>query len=205
VPEHRLKDAQREACYGQDHCGSKFASGGIASSMQFPPSLGNVSPGAARRDKWDRRFLALAEQVASWSKDPKVQVGAVLADDRNRVVGIGYNGFPDKFPDYAAMLATKAKHLAMIHAELNAILNCPVPTHGLTLYCTHSPCGPCQPMIVQAGIKRLVCPWPDAAWQAKHPLGPVLHVIETRFVARHGALDQRVDEEKYDADATYGH
>lgn len=127
-----------------------------------------------RGERWDMRFLQLADTVAAWSKDPRHRVGAVLVDDRNRVVGIGYNGFPDSFKDDPAMLASDDKHEAMVHAEMNAILNCPVPTRGLTLYCTHSPCRPCQPMIVQSGIVRGVWWQPTEAWAAKHPLNSVL-------------------------------
>ena len=29
-------------------------------------------------EKWDRRFLELAEQIAGWSKDPSRGVGAVI-------------------------------------------------------------------------------------------------------------------------------
>lgn len=127
-----------------------------------------------RGERWDLRFLRLADEVASWSKDPKHRVGAVLADPHNRVVGIGYNGFPDRYPDDPAMLASEAKHEGMVHAEMNAILNCPVPVRGCTLYSTHSPCRPCQPMIVQAGIIRAVWWEPDARWRAKHPVNAVL-------------------------------
>ncbi|MBI2669577.1 MAG: hypothetical protein HYX20_00290 [Candidatus Yanofskybacteria bacterium] len=45
-------------------------------------------------EKWDRRFLALAEFVAQWSKDPSTKTGAVIVDSNNRLVSVGYNGFP---------------------------------------------------------------------------------------------------------------
>jgi len=44
--------------------------------------------------KWDRRMLGLVNLVATWSKDPSTGVGAVIVDAKNRVVSLGYNGFP---------------------------------------------------------------------------------------------------------------
>jgi dCMP deaminase len=127
-----------------------------------------------RGERWDMRFLQLADTVAQWSKDPKHKVGAVLVDDHQRIMGVGYNGFPDRCDDDPRTLASDRKHEAMVHAEMNAILNCPVPTRGLTCYSTHSPCVTCQPMIVQAGLVRLVYWSPTAAWQAKHPINSVI-------------------------------
>ena len=45
-------------------------------------------------EKWDDRFIELANFVASWSKDPSTQVGAVIANSNTkRVVSMGFNGF----------------------------------------------------------------------------------------------------------------
>ena len=44
--------------------------------------------------KWDRRMLSLAQLVSSWSRDPSTQVGAAIVDAKNRVVSLGFNGFP---------------------------------------------------------------------------------------------------------------
>ena len=49
--------------------------------------------------KWDNRFIDLAKLVGSWSKDPSTQVGAVIVDQKNRIVSVGYNGFPQKISD----------------------------------------------------------------------------------------------------------
>lgn len=44
--------------------------------------------------KWDRRMLGLVNLIATWSKDPSTGVGDVIVDAKNRVVSLGYNGFP---------------------------------------------------------------------------------------------------------------
>ena len=102
---------------------------------------------------WSNRFLRLAEEIATWSKDPKGGVGAVLVDDRKRVIGLGFNGFPDRIPDDPALLADQeAKLPRMIHAEVNAVLNATVSVQGATLFTTLSPCAECAKLIIQAGV-----------------------------------------------------
>ena len=45
-------------------------------------------------NKWDFRFLDMAKLVASWSKDPSTQTGAVIVAPRKNIIGVGFNGFP---------------------------------------------------------------------------------------------------------------
>lgn len=102
---------------------------------------------------WASRFLRLALEVASWSKDPKGGVGAVLVDERKRVIGLGFNGFPDRIADDPALLADpEAKLPRMIHAEMNAVLNATRSVHGSTLLTTLTPCAECAKLIIQAGV-----------------------------------------------------
>ena len=111
---------------------------------------------------WRERFLRLALEVASWSKDPKGGVGAVLVDGRKRVVGLGFNGFPDRIPDDPALLADPdAKLPRMIHAEVNAVLNATNSVHGAALFTTLTPCAECAKLIIQAGV--------DAVYRLPHP------------------------------------
>ena len=44
-------------------------------------------------EKWHRRFLRLAAEIAEFSKDPSTKVGCILVRDR-RIISTGYNGFP---------------------------------------------------------------------------------------------------------------
>ncbi len=48
--------------------------------------------------KWAKRFYQMAELVASWSKDPSTQVGAVITN-QNRIVSVGFNGYPHGVSD----------------------------------------------------------------------------------------------------------
>lgn len=114
-------------------------------------------------DKWDSRFLALADLIATWGKDPSTRVGAVLVNPDRRVIGTGYNGFPAGVADTDERLNDRPTKYAMtIHAEVNAVLNAVAPTAGATCYVTHPPCANCTGVLIQAGIERIVTRAPDA-------------------------------------------
>jgi dCMP deaminase len=111
---------------------------------------------------WVHRFLRLATEVASWSKDPKGGVGAVLVDERKRVIGLGFNGFPDRIADDETLLNDQqAKLPRMIHAEMNAVLNATRSVEGSALFTTLTPCAECAKLIIQAGI--------SAVYRLPHP------------------------------------
>ena len=105
--------------------------------------------------KWSDRFMELAEHVATWSKDPSTQVGCVIVDKQNRVVSLGFNGFPRGIKDIPARYQDKeTKYLFVAHAERNALDNAPLSVEGCTLYSPLLPCNECAKSIIQKGIKR---------------------------------------------------
>jgi dCMP deaminase len=106
---------------------------------------------------WDHRFLDLAKLVASWSKDPSTQVGAVIVDDKNRIVSLGFNGFPKNITDDNRLDNRQMKYNIVVHAECNAIMFANKNLENCTIY-THpfQPCSKCAGMIIQSGIKRVV-------------------------------------------------
>ena len=53
-----------------------------------------------QENKWDQRFIRVAREVSSWSKDPSKQIGAVIVKDK-RILATGYNGFPKGIDDSA--------------------------------------------------------------------------------------------------------
>ena len=65
-------------------------------------------------DKWDRRFLELANFVASWSKDPSTKVGAVIVRADRTVASMGFNGFPRGVLDHEGRYADRATKYAMV-------------------------------------------------------------------------------------------
>lgn len=112
--------------------------------------------------EWDDYFMGIALLSAQRSKDPSTQVGACIVDADNKIVGIGYNGFPRGCSDDALPWARKAadvkdtKYPYVVHAEVNAILNSTVKLHDARMYVALFPCNECAKMIIQAGIKELV-------------------------------------------------
>jgi dCMP deaminase len=113
--------------------------------------------------KWERRFMALAAHVATWSKDPSTKVGAVIVDEERRVVGMGYNGFPRGVTDKPTRYDDKpTKYKMIVHSEANAILNANTNIEGCILYGTKFPCSECAKLIIQSGIRQVWSPAPKS-------------------------------------------
>lgn len=113
---------------------------------------------------WDVRYLRLAREVSTWSKDPSTKVGAVIVRPNKTIASMGFNGFPRGFPDDVGLYNDrKQKYQFIVHAEMNAILTASEPLTGYTLY-TYPlpPCGDCMKSVVQAGITRWVSVSPTA-------------------------------------------
>jgi len=113
--------------------------------------------------KWIARFGDLAKEVASWSKDPSSQVGAVIVRPDRTVASVGFNGFPRGVEDSSFLIENRdAKLLRTIHAELNAILSAKEPLTGYSLFVwPFQPCAQCAAAIIQAGIADVYCPFND--------------------------------------------
>ena len=127
-----------------------------------------------RQEKWDRRYLELAEFWAlKNSKDPSTQTGAVLVSPDNFVVALGYNGFPRGVEDSEARLNDReTKYKLIVHCERNAILAAKRDLTGFTLYTwPFMSCAVCAGMVIQAGITRAVAHLNDnPRWQADFEL-----------------------------------
>lgn len=110
--------------------------------------------------KWSSRFINLAAVVASWSKDPSSQVGAVIVRPDLTVASMGYNGLPRRVSDDSARLDDRNTKLRYtVHAELNAILSAREPLHGYSIFVwPFQPCSACAAAIIQSGISTVYCP-----------------------------------------------
>lgn len=113
-------------------------------------------------EKWDGRFLELANHISEWSKDPSKKVGAVIVDENRRVVSLGYNGFPRGVDDTKKERYEnrETKYKFVVHAERNALDNAPLMVDGCTLYVNLLPCHECAKSVIQRGIRRVVAPTP---------------------------------------------
>lgn len=134
-----------------------------------------------RQLKWDLRFLELAKHVASWSKDPSTKTGAVITDKSNRVISVGFNGFPRGVKDLKERYANRdLKYKIIVHCERNAIVFAKCDLSGCTLYTwPFMSCAPCASMVIQAGIDRCVAPpCPD---ELKSRWASDFEITETMF------------------------
>lgn len=111
---------------------------------------------------WDEYFMGVAIMSAMRSKDPNTQVGACIVSQNNRILSMGYNGFPDGcsddlFPWGREGDALENKYFFSTHSELNAILNYRGGSlEGTKMYVTLFPCNECAKAIIQAGIKTII-------------------------------------------------
>ncbi len=111
---------------------------------------------------WDEYFMGIAQLAAMRSKDPNTQVGACIVSAENKILSMGYNGFPkgcddDEFPWRREGELYDSKYAYVTHSELNAILNYRGGgLDGTKLYVTLFPCNECAKAIIQAGIGELV-------------------------------------------------
>lgn len=111
---------------------------------------------------WDEYFMGVAYLSAMRSKDPNTQVGACIVGVDNRILSMGYNGFPngcsdDEYPWGKLDDELKSKYLYTTHSELNAILNYRGGSlEGAKMYVTLFPCNECAKAIIQSGIKAVV-------------------------------------------------
>lgn len=122
-------------------------------------------------DKWDDRFMQMADLVATWASCYKTnrKIGAVIVKNK-RVMTTGYNGAPAGVKTCVERgeclreklgipSGTKHEICYATHAEQNAIIQAAklgVSIDGATLYCTHQPCTICTKMIINAGIKKVI-------------------------------------------------
>ncbi len=122
-------------------------------------------------DKWDNRFMEVADLVATWSScfQENRQIGAVIAKNK-RILTTGYNGASSGIQSCKERGVCMRRGLGIpsgtrhelcyaTHAEQNAIIQAAkmgLSVDGATLYCTHQPCVICAKMIINSGIKRIV-------------------------------------------------
>lgn len=122
------------------------------------------------RPSWDEYFMNIARSVAERATCDRGKSGAVIVKDK-QILCAGYVGSPAGLAhcDDVGHLLKKTIHesgrtsthcVRTIHAEQNAI--CQAARHGVsisgaTIYCKMEPCVVCAKMIINAGIKRVVC------------------------------------------------
>lgn len=122
------------------------------------------------RPSWDEYFMEITQTVAKRATCDRGRAGCVIARDKHLLV-TGYVGTPSGMPhcdEAGHQMKTmihedghKSEHcVRSAHAEQNAICQAAklgVSIDGGTLYTKMTPCATCAKMIINAGIKRIVC------------------------------------------------
>jgi dCMP deaminase len=112
----------------------------------------------------------MCEAVSKRATCDRGRSGCVIVKDK-RIMTTGYVGAPSGLPhcddvghdmrkvfDDAGNVTQHC--VRTLHAEQNAIIQAArfgIPLEGATLYCKMTPCRICAMMIINAGIKRVVC------------------------------------------------
>ena len=108
------------------------------------------------RPEWKNYFLGIAKIVSQRSHDVHTQHGCVITDRDNRILGVGYNGFPKGMDDQKLPTTRPEKYDWIIHAERNALSNCTIrPDNGIA-YVTGQCCNDCILALWQEGIRTVV-------------------------------------------------
>jgi dCMP deaminase len=112
-------------------------------------------------EKWHKRYMDLAREVSTWSKDPSTNCGAVFVGEDGQVLSQGYNGFPRHMHDGEELYNDReSKYERVVHAEMNGVFNASrtgVSLKGSTCYVHGLPCcHECAKGLIQVGVKRVV-------------------------------------------------
>jgi dCMP deaminase len=107
--------------------------------------------------KWARRFMQIARNIASWSKDPSTKVGAVAIGSAKQILAEGYNGIPRGVKDLPERYERPAKYDYIVHAEANVVAHAARSVlAGSTVYVTHLCCSQCAALLINAGVKTVI-------------------------------------------------
>jgi dCMP deaminase len=109
------------------------------------------------RPTWDEYFLSMCQLVSTRSHDIHTKHGCILTLD-NRIIGTGYNGWPEgvDWGEEYLQRPEKYKPGIILHAEINALANRTKAERGFTAYITGTPCINCLVNLGQAGATRIV-------------------------------------------------
>jgi dCMP deaminase len=128
--------------------------------------------------KWDSRYLEVAKNISTWSKDPSTKIGAIIIGNRGQIVSQGYNGFPANIKDTQFRLNNREeKYKYVIHAEMNCIYNAchsGISLQNTSLYVYGLPdCSECAKGVIQVGIKKVIMQHAfdkDSRWEEHYKL-----------------------------------
>lgn len=112
----------------------------------------------------DEYYLQMLDLVSVRSTCGRRAVGAIIVDQKHRVLSTGYNGVPwgrthctDEPCAGRYDVAGNNTRCEAVHAEVNAILQCKNLDLAWKIYVTCSPCFSCVKMLCNTAIRTIVC------------------------------------------------
>lgn len=119
---------------------------------------------------WDLFFMKMVYLIANKSKDTSTKIGAIIVNDNNQIIKIGYNGFPIGIDDSVEeRFQRPLKYAYTAHAEANAIFFAArdgAKIEGCKLYTNALCCNECAKAVIQSGISEVIYHTPYyAAWK----------------------------------------
>ncbi len=132
--------------------------------------INEPTPQKYQRPSWDEYFMKIVEIVGTRGTCDRFRGGCVITRNK-RIIATGYAGSPvgsvhcdDAGHEMHTVTnedGTTSRHcIRTTHAEQNAICEAArmgTILEGGTLYCKMTPCYTCAKMIINAGLKRIVC------------------------------------------------
>lgn len=121
-------------------------------------------PSTSRQKLRDKVRLMQVLTLAELGTCPRRKVATIFVDSKNRILAEGYNGSPpgarhcvdSPCPGSTCPSGSGLDLCEAIHAEQNALKECPRPDDVDTIYCTDSPCITCVKQLMGTGARRLV-------------------------------------------------
>ena len=114
--------------------------------------------GVTARAEWPTVMLMMSAAISTRSRDETTKVGAVVAGPDWNVLGSGFNGNPRGAPDADLPTSGSARHVWVVHAEVNSMLHAAMASggrlEGCRLFSTHRACEGCLKMAAHLGIKE---------------------------------------------------
>ncbi len=136
--------------YCIEHADYRFDNNGSIDGLnkQVEDVLGKIM---YRRPSWDEYFMELANTASKRATCDRGRSGCVIVKDRQLLV-TGYVGSPSGLPH-----CDEVGHLFRKTIEADGRARRGIALDGATLYCRMTPCRTCAMLIINCGIKRVVC------------------------------------------------
>ncbi|MFH0711952.1 MAG: deaminase [archaeon] len=120
------------------------------------------------RPSWNNYFMSIAIDIATRSSCRYIDAGAVVVNDKNRILSTGYNGAPPGDRENCLYNGCRKDQLRIpqetkgkgkckgTHAEMNALQKAGEDATGATLYTVILPCSHCAKQAASAEIRKIV-------------------------------------------------